>query len=615
MDAYAPVDRVSYNGRGARPLQAVARLKAGVGVGRAQAELRAIGARLAQAYPEDNVLGGADLERLDEGWKNSRRRPLALLSIAAFLVLAIVCTNVVNLVVSRALARRREMSIRMALGARLSTIVRQLLAESLVLCGGALILGVLIARWALQGLPVVLRFAGASPPAATLAMDGTALTFAAVLCLSVTIVCGLAPVLFIRSLTLNTSIKDGGESGLRRDSSAFRLRRCLVVGQVAVSLILLLSAGAFLRVFVKLMNRNPGFQSSQVYHFGIGLPDARYTDAQSAEFHYKLREKLRQIPGVEAAGATYRLPLNGRTHTTSFQFEGGGLPKSQWSWVAYNVIDPAYFTVLRIPLLAGRSFSWETDRPGRPMTVVVNRTFQRLYGKDGRVLGKRLQLRFSTDLVPKSVLWEVVGVVADTYQTGRDKDIRPQVYLAISQTGLDGGSYVIRSARTDPGLAASFAAAVRDVDPDLERISVKQLDRWVSASLGDRRMPALLTSLFATLGLLLTALGIYGTVTLEMGARRREIAIRRALGADHARITGLVLRHGLGLTGIGTAIGLLVFIPAGRVLEAQLYETAPADPMNAVAVVAILFACAIAACLRPAWEALRLNPLSGLREI
>jgi len=283
--------------------------------------------------------------------------------------------------------------------------------------------------------------------------------------------------------------------------------------------------------------------------------------------------------------------------------------------VAYNVIDPAYFTVLRIPLLAGRSFSWETDRPGRPTVVIVNRTFQKLYGTDGRILSKRLQLRFGTDLVPKNPLWEIVGVVADTYQTGLDKDIRPQVYIPISQTGLDGGSYVIRSARTDPGLAASIAAAVRAVDPNLERIAVKRLDGWVSDSLADRRMPAVLTGLFAGVGLVLTALGIYGTIALEMGARRREIAIRIALGAGQGRIIHLVLIRGLLLTAIGTALGLLAFLPAGRVLETQLYETAPADPVNAIAVVAILFACALAACLRPAWEALRLHPLSILREI
>jgi len=322
VDAYMPIVHVDYNNREVRPLQAIARLKADAGFGRARSELRAIGSRLAQAYPEDNLRGGADLESLDDAWKGSRRRPLALLTAAAFLLLAIVCTNVVNLMLSRALARRREMSIRMALGAGLSTIVRQMLAESLLLCGGAAVLGLLVAWWALQGLPVVLRFAGASLPTAGLAVDGSAFTFVMALCLSVTLLCGLAPVLFLRSLTLNTTIKEGSGPGMQPGSGAFRLRRRLVAGQVALSLVLLLSAGAFLRVFLKLMNRDPGFRSEQVYRFGFGLPDARYTDRQSAEFHYKLRQKLQEIAGVEAAAAAYRLPLNGRTHTTSFQFEG-----------------------------------------------------------------------------------------------------------------------------------------------------------------------------------------------------------------------------------------------------------------------------------------------------
>ena len=188
-------------------------------------------------------------------------------------------------------------------------------------------------------------------------------------------------------------------------------------------------------------------------------------------------------------------------------------------------------------------------------------------------------------------------------------------YIPVGQAGLDGGSYVIRAVSADPGLAASVAAAVREVDPNLERIHLRRLDDWVSDSLGDRRLPALLTGIMASVGLLLTALGIYGTVALEMGERRREIAIRVALGAGHARITSLVLMRGLLLALLGTGIGLPIFLPIGGALEAQLYETAPMDPVNTVSVVSVLFASAIVGCLRPIWIALRLHPLTILREI
>lgn len=596
VDAYIPMNHRDYGARGARPLQAVARLKLRVGFARAQAELRAVGARLAERWPAENPRGGADMESLDETWKGSLRRPLLLLTAAALLLLAIVCTNVVNLILARSLTRGREMAIRVALGASLRDVVRQMLAEALLLSAAGCGLGLLLAFAALRGLPAVLRLAGASQPIAALSVDGPALAFAAVLCLLVTVLCGVAPALFVRPTRIG-----------RR----FRMGHVLATAQIALSLMLLLSAGLFLRVFLKLVNRNPGFESTQVYYFGFGLPDARYDDRRSVEFHHKLSQWLAGIPGVEFAGAVWRLPLNGRDRTTTFQFEDAGLPSAEWSQVAWNMIDPAYFSALRIPLLTGRNFSWDTDLPGRPPVLVVNRAFEKLYGG----LGKRVQLRFRTDLTPKNQLWEIVGVVGDTYQTGVDRSIRPQIYIPISQTGLDGGSYVVRTARTDAGLANSVAAAVRAVDPNLERINLRRLDDWVSASLGDRRMPAVLTGLFAGIGLLLTTLGLYGTVALEIGQRRRELAVRVALGANRASIMQLVLMRGLLLTSIGTLGGMLGFLAGGRVIESQLYEIAPSDPVNAIAVVVILLACAMCACLRPAWDALRLQPIAILREM
>jgi len=379
--------------------------------------------------------------------------------------------------------------------------------------------------------------------------------------------------------------------------------------------VLLLSAGAFLRVFLKLVNRNPGFDSSHVYYFGFGLPEGRYDDRQMVEFHAKLRARLAEIPGVESAGAVWRLPLNGRSNSTAFQFEGAGLPVTKWSAVASNGVDPAYFSALRIPLLEGRRFSWDTDGIGHPPVLMVNRAFAKAFARDGGVVGKRVQLRFWTDLAPRDLLWQIVGVVGDTYQAGLDQSIRPQIYLPISQTGLDGGDYVIRTARADAALSTAIAAAVRSIDPNLERINVRRLDNWVRASLGERRLPAILTGLFAAIGLALTALGLYGTIALEIGQRRKEMAIRIALGASHASITGLVVKRGLILTIAGAIVGAAGFVPVGRAIASQLYEVAPSDPANAAAVLVILFVCAMAACLRPAWNALRQAPIAVLREM
>jgi len=593
VDAYIPISHRDYGGRSARPLQAVARLKPGATFAAARAELLAIGARLAAAWPADNAGGGAGMESLNEAWKGNLRRPLLLLTIAALLLLAIVCTNVVNLILARSLTRAREMEIRTALGAGLADILRQLLAEALLLCvaGGAL--GLLLAAAVLRGLPIVLK-----QPIDGLAIDLRALAFAAIVCLSITLLCGLAPAFSIR-----------------RNRRTFRLRQGLVVGQIALSLVLLLSAGAFLRVFLKLVNRYPGFESSHVVYFGIGLPEGRYNDRQTVDFHARLRARLAEIPGVEAAGAAGRLPLNSRGATTSFQFEGAGLPPNEWPAVAFNGIDPAYFSILRIPLLEGRRLAWDTDRLDRPPALVVNRAFEKTYAQGGNLVGKRVQLRFWTDLAPKNQLWQIVGVVADTYQTGLDQSIRPQIYLPISQTGLDGGTYVIRTSRTDSDLPAAVAAAVRSVDPNLERINLRRLDNWVRESLGDRRLPAILTGLFAAIGLSLTVLGLYGTVALEVGQRRKEMAIRTALGASRGSIVGLVVRRGIALTAAGAVVGALGFFAVGRAIESQLYEVTPSDPIDAAIVVAILFACAAGACLRPARDALRQSPIAVLREM
>ncbi len=599
VDAYIPISHGDYSARAAKPLQAVARLKPGVTFAAAQAELRTIGARLAAAWPADNPRGGADMESLDEAWKGSLRRPLMLLTGAALLLLAIVCTNVVNLILARSLGRAREMKIRTALGAGLGDILRQLLAEAVLLCVAGAAFGLLLAGAVLRGLPVVLKQPiNLNQPIGGLAVDMEALAFAAAVCLLVTLLCGLAPAL-----------------STRRNRHTFRLRQGLVVGQIALSLVLLLSAGAFLRVFLKLVNRYPGFESSHVFYFGIGLPEGHYTDRQTVDFFARLRARLTEIPGVESAGAVARLPLRGRTDTTAFQFEGSGLPSTEWPAVAFNAIDPAYFSALRIPLLAGRSLAWDTDRLDRPPALEVNRAFEKMYAHGGGLIGKRLQLRFWTDLAPKNQLWQIVGVVGDTYQGGLDEPIRPQIYLPISQTGLDGGNYVIRTTRTDSGLAGAVAGAVRSIDPNLERIRLRPLADSVSASLGDRRLPAILTGLFAAIGLSLTVLGLYGTMALEMGQRRKEMAIRIALGATGATIAALVLRRGILLTVAGAAIGALGFIAVGRAIASQLYEVTPADPLNAAIVIAILFVCAVCACLRPAWYAQREAPIAILREM
>ncbi len=613
LDAFIPINHGDYGGRGVRPLEAVARLKPGITIENARTQIRTIGSRLAQAWPQENHDGGADVESLDESWKGGSRKPLGLLMAAALLLAGIACANVISLMLARSLARQRETAVRISLGAGLRQLMGESLAESLLLSAGGGVAAMAVSLGCLRLIPGVAARFGASVSLVEIGSAGlnaSAIGFTTLAALAVALVCGIVPAVFASGATRTSLLRSGGPAGSQSTRGQVRFRRALVVAQVSASLILLLSSGLFLRVFLKLVSTHPGFDSAQVYYFGFGLPESRYDERKMVEFHRALSSRLMAIPGVESAGAAWWLPLNGRNITTTFQFEGTGAPQVEWPWVAVNAVDPGYFETLRIPLLSGRSFSWATDLPDRPPAVMVNRTFERTYGK---VLGRRVRLRWRTDLNPAGQLWEIVGVVGDTHQVGMDKAVRPQVYIPVSRAGLDGGGYVLRTARTDAGLAVEAAKAVESVDPALERIRLRLLDGWVRESLSERRAPALLTGLFAGVALLLTAIGLYGVVAFQVEQRRHEIAIRIALGARTGSVSRMVAMQGLALVVAGAVVGTGAFWWLGQILRSQLYGVETGDPVTVAAVTAVLATCGLAACWAPARSAARTEPMRLLR--
>jgi putative ABC transport system permease protein len=513
VDAYIPISHRDYGSRAAKPLQAVARLKPGATFASAQAELRAIGARLATAWPEDNARGGADIESLDEAWKGNLRRPLLLLTVAALLLLAIVCTNVVNLILARSLARAREMEIRTALGAGLADILRQLLAEALLLCAAGGALGLLLAGAVLRGLPIVLRAA----------IEGLAIDTAR---------------WFSRPPSVCWS-RSSADSRRRSPRAAIAIRSAC--------------AGPGGRP-----DRAQPRAAPQRGRVSPRLPQAGQSQSrirQLARDVFRIRPSRGplhrspdgRLPSPSSARGSPRSPAwspparSGACRSTAaiarrFQFEGAGLPPPNGRPSPSMGWTPRTF-----PRCASRCSPAETLH-GTPTASIIRQPcresrFRKKYERRRRCLGKRVQLRFWTDLAPKNQLWQIVGVVGDTYQAGLDQSIRPQIYLPISQTGLDGGDYVIRTTRTDSGFSAAVAAAVRSVDPNLERINLRRLDNWVRDSLGDRRLPAILATLFAAIGLSLTALGLYGTIALEMGsaAKRWRFALPWAQPARRSR--------------------------------------------------------------------------------
>jgi putative ABC transport system permease protein len=615
-DLYLPLSRKDYGtDRETRSLGAIGRLKPGVTVERARTELQGIAARLARAYPGSNAKAGADVATLDEALRGRNRRPLLLLTGAGILLLVIACVNVANLLMARFFTRIHRVAIRTALGAGFGDLTRQFLAEGLVLSLLGAALGFLTAGAWLRLLPRVLPLAGGNGLPAGLKADplhlgGSALLIALGLAAATALLFTLIPSLLARRSDLQKVLREGGTS----ITSHHRLSSSLVVGQVALSVMLLLAAGLLLRSFFAILAADPGFQSTGVLRFGIGLPDQRYgSDLKTLAFHDALLDRLARLSGVEAVGAVARLPLSGEGFSSTFVLEGA-LPvtRERRPSAALNVASPGYFTALRIPLLAGRGFARQ-DGPGAPRVALVNQAFAQAHSHGRSALGRRLQVSWTSDTNPAGTWWEIVGVVGDVRQRTLAEGGRPEIYLPLSQYPLDGGSYVLRTARRDPALAAAVRAAVAALDPQLERIEPRPFADTVRDSLTDRRLALLLAGLFAGIALLLTAVGLYGVIAYSMAQRRREMALRLALGAQVWQVARLVLGQGLRLTALGTALGLAGFYALGRWIESQLYGVAATDPLTAIGVALLLALISLAACAAPSLRASRTEPMSSIR--
>jgi putative ABC transport system permease protein len=615
-ELYVPISHKEYGSdRQTRSLEAIGRLRPGVTLKAARTEIAGIAARLARAYPDSNGKVGAEVDTLDEALRGKNRRPLTLLTGAGLLLLAIACVNVANLLLARFFNRIHRVAIRAALGAGFGALAREFLTEGLVLSLLGSALGLLTASAWLRLLPLALPLVGGSGVPAGLETDplrlrGSALLFALGIAAVTSLVFTLLPTLLARRSDLQKVLREGGGAV----TSHHRLSSSLVIGQVALSVMLLLASGLLLRSFFDLLATNPGFRSEGVLRFGIGLPEKRYdSDLKMLAFHRALLDRLAQLPGVEAAGVAVRLPVSGEGFSTSFALEGAPPPSGTTKpEAAINVASPGYFTALQIPLLAGRSFSPQ-DGSAAPRVVLVNRAFARAHSADRSAVGRRLRLGWTSDINPQGTVWEIVGVVGDVRQRALAEEGLPEIYMPASQYSLDGGSYVLRTARRDPALAAAVRASVAELDPHLERIELRSFADSVRDSLADRRLALLLTGLFAGVALLLTAVGIYGVVAYSVTQRRREIALRLTLGAQVWQVVRLVLGQGLRLTLVGIVFGLVGFYALARWIESQLYGVAATDPLTAVGVASLLSLISLAACAVPSLRASRTEPMSSIR--
>ncbi len=595
--------------RGSRSLVALGRLRQDVSLQSVEAELSQVALRLEREYPDHNAGVGAMVESLHADTVGELRRPLlVLLGAVAFLML-IACANVANLVLPRALARRREVAIRAALGAKRSRLVRELLTESLLLgvLGGAA--GVALAYWGLDTL-VVLAPAG-TPRLQDIALDGRVLGFSLALSLLTGAAFGLVPALSASRTDAHAALHESGRSpALGRHPGA----RVLVVAEIALSLVLLAGAGLLLESFRRLLLVDPGYDPRSVLTLTLSLPDTQYSRPdQRASFFAELLERVRAQPGVISAAAINPLPVEGDDIATRFTVEGRPDPKpGQKPRAEYRAVTAGYFETMRIALRKGRTFG-DGDRRETTAVAVVNETLaaQVFPGQDP--LGQRLSIGIQTHTTDPRT-FEVVGVVGGVRHLGHRIFSPPEIYVPHTQQSWPWMSLVVRGSGDPVSLTSAVRRTVAALDPELPIQRVRPLPELVSDSIAASRFVMALLGGFALLGLALATVGVYGVVAGSVERRTAEIGLRLAVGADSGDVLRMVLGQAARLAATGITLGLLAALALTRVLQTLLFGVSPTDPATFASVAAVLALATLAASYLPARRASRVDPATVLRE-
>jgi len=608
-------DDLSDNGRTREWLTLVARLGPGIGVERARGELKAFASQLRaqfpNAYASDWTLKVTPLNEKVSG--NIRPALLVLLGAVGF-VLLIACANVANLLLARAASRIKEVAIRSALGATRRDLVRQLLAESVLLAvvGGALGLG--LAWLAMRGV-VALKPANV-PRIADLRVDGFVALFTLGVSVATGLLFGLAPAVQTSRTNLQETLKEGGRSS-SSDRSGHTLRRVLVVAEVALALTLLTGAGLLIKSLTRLQGVDPGFDPSNLLTFTVSVPNARYrSDTARIQYFDRVIEEVRAVPGVTAVGITSTMPFSGNWSTGSFTVEGYQPPPGKPApWGDQRVVSPGFFTALRVPLLKGRVFTERDDARG-PAVAVVDEEMVRRYWANTDPIGKRIT--FDDPERDSVVRWiTVVGVVGHTKHEGLDAENRVQLYHPYRRGGPFGGNAMSFAVRTvgDPNRALpAIRSAVHAVDRDVPLAAVSTMEANIANSMGQRRFAMLLLGLFAAMAVVLASIGIYGVMSYSVTQRSHEIGVRMALGAARRNVLSMVMRQGLLLVGAGVVIGMAGAFGLTRLIASQLYAVRPSDPATFTLVALVLVAVAALATLIPAMRATRVDPVVALRD-
>lgn len=594
--------------RGSHWLFAVARLKPGVSQQQAQDQMKTIARRLEQQYPNNQAGRSVLLIQVQEEMVRGIRPALLVLLGAVGFVLLISCTNVANLLLARAATRRREIAIRLALGAGRLRLLRQLMTESTLLSvlGGAL--GSLLAYWGVQAL--VKLAAGILPRAADVNLDGRVMAFTIGLSLLTGLFFGLAPALQATKPDLQHDLKEGSAAAGNQHKGW--LRSLLVVAEVAAALVLLIGASLLIKSFSRLQQIESGLSPDNVLTAGISLPDTKYSTAESiTQFHQQLLDKVSSLPGVQSAGIISKLPLQDWGYNGEVQIEGQAPPPpgSREQYVEFRAVSPDYFRTLGIPLIVGRLLD-DRDQPNSAPVVNVNQTFVRaLMNNRTDAVGKTVTLG--------NLKFQIAGIVGDVRQSGLTQETRPEMYWSYPQspdTGLTSDvALVVRAMANPAALTSAVRNAVLSVDPAQPIHNVKTMQEVITDSVSDRRLNTILLSLFAFIALTLALIGVYSVMSYLVAQNTREIGIRIALGAQVRDVLRLVVGQGMFLAAQGLGIGIALSFALTRLMTGLLFGVTASDPAVFVVAPVMLIIVALLACLIPAWRATKVDPILALR--
>ena len=593
-----------------RFLKVIARLKPGVSMERADAEMHMIGQRRAAELPQFDANWTANAQALRENLTGDVRTGLLVLLGAVGFLLVIACANVANLMLARATARQKEIAIRASLGATRGRLVKQLLTESVLLSVVASLVGLGLAAATTRGIVALIPPSFPAQAITDVSIDGRVLAFALAIAVLTGIAFGLVPALSLSRGALHDTLKEGGRSGSAATRATGRLRSALVVAELSLAIVLLAGAGLMIRSFTALRHVPLGFEPERAFMAQVSIPTRKYrSDTSQIEFFRALEARVASMPGVQAVGAISFLPLTGDRSASDFSVPGRPAPPKGAEPIGdMRAVTPGYFRAMGIPIKAGRPLT-DADLATAPSVAIVSETLARTIWPNENAVGKFIDYEWGG---MQHV--QIVGVAGDVHHEGVDKAPFMEIYRPLSQFVYPTMTLVVRTAGEPLALARPFREAVRSIDREQPVGQLESMSELVGKSLGSSRLSTMLFGLFGVLGLVLASVGIYGVMSYGVIQRTREFGVRMALGARQSDVRALVVRQGAVLSGIGIAIGLAGAFAFTRLMRTLLFAVTPADPLTYIGIALVLGAVALVASYLPARRATLVDPVIALRE-